>query len=46
MMANSGESGSVVRQGLKTRTTNASGGLVNVYKPNKDIEWFIDVEMV
>jgi hypothetical protein len=30
----------------KTRTTNAPGGLVNVYKPNKDIREFIDVELV
>jgi hypothetical protein len=30
----------------KTRKTNAPGGLVNVYKPNKDIEEFIDVKMV
>jgi len=45
-MANLGRPGSVVRESLKTRTTNASGGLVNVYKPHEDIEWFIDVEMV
>jgi hypothetical protein len=45
-MANLGRSGSVVRENLKTRTTNASGGLVNVYKPDKGIEEFIDVEMV
>jgi hypothetical protein len=45
-MANFGASKSVVRQKLKTRTTNAPGGLVNVYKPLKDIEDFIDVGMV
>jgi hypothetical protein len=45
-VANLGASKSVVCQKDKNKYENASGGLVNVYKPYEDIERFIDVELV
>lgn len=45
-VANLGASRSVVCQNDKNKNKNASGGLVNVYKPHEDIEEFNDVELV